>query len=397
MTVIEQPAAPDLEAEVRALREEVASLRSGNVRVTREELTYEYGSRRSFFQDLYRSTKNDQAARDRLVRHQREMNVELERRGHVVENRTNPNTTIGTGGEFSPPLWAVDKFATVARAGRVLGDLVTNLELPPDVSEIHIPKMTTGADSHSQIQGQSVQDIDEVTADAGAAGNIVTIAGDEDASQQLFDMVPAPGYDGIVYKDLSEAYNQDLEKQMLAGAGPTLGRLTGITKVAGIATADGTATSTVPTLWQQVGEMAAAVGNNRQLPPQVILVAPRRYYWVASSVDSSQRPLASPGQGPHPNDMPLAGGGAPVGPIVGIPCYLSGGILSGNATNADYVIVARVADMLLYESLPKFAVITNSLSGTLGVRLQLRRYVAFLNFKAASIGVVQNLPQPSSF
>jgi len=361
--------------------------------VKREPLTYEYHTQRSFFQDLALANRGDPDATSRLYRHQHE---------YEVEKRVAPNTTTGTGGEFAPPMWAIDKFQTQARAGRVLGDLVTNLALPPGVSSIHVPKMTTGADAAIQTaQGVSATDVDEVTADAGANGNVVTITGNADVSQQLFDLVPPPGYDGIVYTDLNRAYNQTLEKQMLAGTGAN-GQLTGITKVASIVTVDGSGVSTtqntmVTNLWTMIGQAAASVGTLRQLPPEVIVMSPRRYYAIASAEDSQNRPLASPGQGPHPNDMPIAGNSLPVGPIIGIPCYLSGGIIGATAATADYIIVARVADMLLYESDIKFAVAPNPLAGALQIRLQLRRYVAFLNFKAASIAVVTAIPAPTNF
>ena len=78
-------------------------------------------------------------------------------------------------------------------------------------------------------------------------------------------------------------------------------------------------------------QAAAIVGTLRQLPAQYILMTPRRYYAIASALDTSSRPLASPGQGPHPNDMPRAGGSLPVGPIIGIPCDLSGGVIGAVA------------------------------------------------------------------
>lgn len=374
----------------RALDEAASAL--PRVEVKREELTYEYGNGRSFFVDLVRSNRGDRVALERLGRHQREVDVETRA----------PNTTLLTGGEFAPPLWAIDKFQTSARGGRTLGDLVTNLRLPPGVSSIHIPKLTTGGDAIIQAgQGEAATQVDEVTTDAGANGNVVTIAGDVDASMQLLDLVPPPGYDGIVYRDLSLAYNQTLEKQMLSGTGAN-GQLTGITNVAGIVTVSGAGVSTtqntmVTNLWTLLGQAAAIVGTLRQLPPTHMIMSPRRYYAIASALDTQNRPLASPGQGPHPNDMPVAGGAQPTGPLIGIPCYLSGAIIGATATNTDYVIVARVSDMLLYESDPKFAVNVNPLGGTLQARLQLRRYVAFLNFKAASISVVTAIPQPTNF
>lgn len=364
------------------------------VEVKHEPRTYEYGNGRSFFQDLaLRAAGRDPGVIGRLERHQRECDI---------ETRVNPNTTAATGGEFAPPLWVIQQFQTAARAGRTLGDLVTTLRLPPGVSSIHVPKMTTGADANIQVsQGAAVPSVDEVTTDAGANGNIVTIAGEADASLQLLEQTPPPGYDGIVYRDLCLAYNQTLELQMLAGTGIN-GQLTGVTKVSGIGSVSGSGVSQtqdtmVSNLWTLIGQAAAIIGTQRQLPAEYVVMSPRRYYAIASAKDSSARPLGVIGSAPHPEDMPTAGGGRAVDRIIGIPCYLSGGIIQAASTAADYVLVARVADMVLYESDPRFVVDLDVLSGTLQARLQLRRYVAFLNFKPSSIAVVTAIPQPTNF
>lgn len=372
----------------------------------REKPIYSYGNGRSFFQDLALATlRNDDEARRRLALHQE----------HDTEQRVNPNTTAGTGGEFAPPGWIISEFRTAKKAGRVLGDLVQNLELPAGVSSINIPVDLVGADAAIQTANAApVTDVDETTANAGGAGNIVTIAGDEDSSIQLLDQTPYPGYDGIMYAALSLGYNQNLEKQMLAGTGIN-GQLTGLTQVSGITSVSGaTISATQDTAAQDilplVGQAAAGVGNTRQLPPEIVVMSPRRYYAIATGRDTAKRALAALGNRPHPailpssldalsdDELPLAGGARPVDVVAGLPCYLSGGINGAAATVADYILVLRVSnDMLLYESTPKFMVYDDPLSGTLGVRLQLSRYVAFIKFYAASIGAVVNIPQPTNF
>lgn len=361
--------------------------------VRREERTYEEHKRDSFFFDLWHATQqNNQRAWDRLNRHQHELDV---------ERRTNPNSTAGTGGEFDVPLWAIDKFKTQARAGRVIGDLCTNLVLPPGYESVHVPKMTTGADVTTQPADASVDvSVDQVTADAGGSNNVVTISGHVDASLQLFEQTPPPGYDGIVYKDLSLAYNQRLETQMLAGSGIN-GQLTGIKNVSGITSVDGSGTSATvdtasTTLWGLIGQAYAGVGNTRELPPEVVVMAPRRWAAVAAAEDSSKRPIFTPGHA-HVNETVATAGGQAVGEILGLPVYVSGGIIGTTKTTADYILVMRVGDMLLYESVPKFTVNPDVLSGTMQIRLQLHRYVAFLNTIASSIAIITAIPQPTNY
>lgn len=372
----------------------------------REQPIYTYGGPRSFFQDLaLANLRNDDDARRALALHQE----------HDREARVNPNTTTGTGGELAPPGWVISQFRTAKKAGRVLGDLVQNMFLPEGVSSINIPVDVIGADAAIQTaNGAVITDVDETTANAGASGNIVTIAGDEDSSLQLLDQVPYPGYDGIIFAALTAAYNQNLEKQMLAGTG-TNGQLTGLTQVASINTISGSSVSaTQDTMAQDIipliGQTAASVGNTRQLPPEVIVMSPRRYYAIATGRDTAKQPMARLGNRPHPSilpgvldafsddDIPYAGGARPVDVIAGLPVYVSGGINGAAVTTADYILVLRITnDMLLYESEPKFAVYPDVLSGTLGVRLQLHRYVAFIKFYAASIGYLSALPQPTGF
>ncbi len=363
-----------------------------DVRVKREPLTYAYGNGQSFFADLMRAHYGQQPAKERLARHETEMAVEL---------RTNPNGTLGTGGEFTPPLWAINQFATAPRAGRVLADLVPRLLLPAGVSAVHAPKITTGADTGVQsAQGVPGAEVDQITADAGAANDVVTIAGNVDASLQLLDQTPDPGYDAIVNLDLHRAYNEDLELQMLNGLG-TNGQLTGIQRLTGrVADVSGSSVSAtqatgVPQFWPLLGQAAAALANTRKAPPEVFLMAPRRWYWTAFLTVAIGNTAQ---QSPYPS-LPLEeafilNAGMPY-QAGGVPVYLDGAITAG--TSADVAITCRPSDMLLYESTEKFAVNPDPMSGTLQVKLQLRRYVAFLVMKASSVCVVIALPAPTSY
>ncbi len=366
------------------------------VLVGREPRTYESHLHDvSFFRDLVQATATNPALRDeataRLVRHQAEV---------ALEQRTNPSTTTGQGGEFVPPGWLIEQFATPARAGRVFGDLVTNLPLPENVQSIHLPSISTGADAQVQsAQGQPVTDVDEVTADATSP--VVTVTGESDVSAQLYDLTPTPpGYDGIVFADLSRAYNQSLERQLLAGSG-TNGQLRGIQNVSGVGAVSYTSGSpTFAALWPVLGQAAATVGNTRLRPLDCWLVAPRRWAWMASSLDDQHRPIVSPGQGgPHLSDYPEAGGTLPTGPLFGKPAYEDGAIPAGTAADVIIGLHLASADFSLWESTPRLAVATNPLAGTLQDRVQLRRYAAFICTRPSSVVVVSGtgLAQPANF
>jgi HK97 family phage major capsid protein len=370
-----------------------------NVIVRSEPLTYREGGAYSFFRDLTQAEMGDTVALARLQRHQRETAVETRiEMPEGVEVRVNPNTTVGTGGEFAVPVWLVDRFAAAVSAGRPLADLCQPLPLPHGASSIHIPRNTTGALAGPTSDGAPVGGTDFVSVDASS--NVVTISSQVDVSQQLMDRSPA-GFDAYAYVELVGAYNQALELQMINGLG-TGNQLLGVTKVSSITSIDGStvtgadATHGINLLWPFLGKAAAGVGNARLYPPEVWLMAPRRWFWITSQVDGQSRPILVPGQNPEPAEYMPAGGASPVGPVLGLPVYLDGAIPAG--ATADVAICLRPSDMLLFESEPHFMASPQSLGGTLQVRLSLHKYAAFIPHRYPSaIGKVTGMPQPSGF
>jgi hypothetical protein len=79
------------------------------------------------------------------------------------------------------------------------------------------------------------------------------------------------------------------------GSNPLCGFILTPQGIPGVAL-DGTSINTIANLWPTIGKLLAGVGNNRLAPVEALLLAPRRWAWIASSGDSSNRPLASPGQ-----------------------------------------------------------------------------------------------------
>ena len=385
----------------------------------REPLTYTEDAPRSYFRDLVMSQCfRDDDATSRLEQHGREMRFEraaadsreqgrLERTtdGQGVEYRVNPNSTLGTGGEFDVPLWLVAKFASAGRAGRPLGDLLQPMMLPPGVQSIHTPRMTTGTAANTSIDGGAVQNQDVVTTDAFS--NVVTISGEATVSQQLLDLSPI-GLDAAWYLDLNRAYNRTLESQLLYGSpGATTqqpGQLLGLASVQGIPagnTVAGGTFTTIATLWPGLGQVYANVGNNRLLPLEHWLLTPRRWAFIASSVDSSNRPIASPGNGYNlvadvTGDAFQSGGVWSVGPLLHKRAWEDGAIPIVTLTEDIWAL--RPSDMFLWESAPRTITAVNPSSGTLQVTLSLHRYVAFIgNRYPSGIGRISGLPAPANF
>ena len=382
----------------------------------RESLTYADGAPRSFYRDLLLAKAfHDVEANERLEANEREMAVEYATRDRTTASPTklNPDgsepeirmtrvdSNLGTGGEFTVPLWLVDLFASAGRAGRAFGDLLQPMLLPPGVSSVHTPRMTTGTTAGIAADSQPTPSQDFVTTDASSV--VITIAGMSDISTQLFDQSPI-GMDAAIFLDLNRAYNKALESQLLYGSPNGAGlqsteQLLGVSYVTGISSVAGGSMNTVALLWPGIGQTAAAVGNTRLLPPTHMLMAPRRYYYIAFSVDSSLRPVGAP-TGFPPKQASLipdpAGGATPVDTFGGMPVYLDGAIPAG--TNADDIFFLRPDDMFLWESNPRTIVAQNPLSGSLQLRLSLHRYVAFIPHRYPNgIGRLSALPQPSNY
>jgi HK97 family phage major capsid protein len=360
--------------------------RSAAAVVRSEPHTYREAGPYSYFHDLVRSQfGGDLDARNRLAR-------------HAQEARTNPNTTAGTGGELTVPMWALDEFAAGIAAGRTLADLVPTRPLGK-ASSVHIPRITTGGTVAIQtVQGAADSSTDEVTADASSS--VATLAGHIDLSVQLLEQSPMGigTVDGPIAYDLGRAYGKQLDSQLITGTGSN-GQLLGLQNVntSGSHVIDGTSMTAIATFWVGLGKAAAAVGNDRQLPMEAWLFAPRRWAWLATLLDSSNRPVASPsGANPHAHELDPAGSVYPVGPIIGYPVWQAGAIPAG--TNTDFVIACRPSDYRLYEGESQLMVAKSPLAGTLQYRVSLRRYVAFIaNRYPSSVALINNLAQPSGF
>lgn len=353
--------------------------------VRSEPLTYTERGQHSYFMDLARSSRGDWQSKERLARHQKEAEsravqydtARAAAEAEGIEFRVAPNTTDATGGEFAPPQWLIDKFATVPRNARVVANLIGSNTLPQGTNQINIPRVTTGTAVQTQTtEASAVSSIDLIT--SSSSSTVVTIAGDIDISQQLLDLTPA-GFDVAAYRMLQSAYDERLDIQLIRGTGT--GQLTGLTNVTSINTVSGASGTTIATTWPLLGQAAAAIGNNRLLPMQNWVMAPRRFAWLLSLLDTGNAPL-----NPYGTDG-----------FYGFPIAQAGGLLT-LSTAVDQIIGFRPDDCYLWESDPHLAVVTNALSGTLQVRIQLRRYVAaILGLYPTGIAAITALPAPSNF
>lgn len=415
----------DLEAEeARKAAAGDAATRVPTVRVKSEPLTYQRGSEHSYFLDLARATtgRGDVAgAQARLARHTQEMDVEMTRReekraataenelralgeGSSFERRTNPNRTDGQGGYFVPPLWLVDEFIPLLRAGRVFANSVRQMELPSGTDSINIPKVSTGTSTAAQTaDGGGVSSTDAT--DTSVSAGVKTIAGQQDIALQLLEQSPIGFDDQVIFPDLIADYNRNVDKQALNGSNAS-GQVKGIIGLApsGNAVTYTDASPTGPELYLPLAQVVSNVSTNRLAPPTAFFMHPRRWYWLASQLDSANRPLVVPAQNGPFNAAALQTGVAaegPVGYVLGLPILLDPNITTtaGGGTE-DRIYAVRTPDVYLWEGALRSRTLMEVLSGTLQVRLQVYNYVAFMADRyVQSIGEISGtgLAAPSGF
>jgi HK97 family phage major capsid protein len=378
----------EAERERRAKLEEVRAkvVSAAQVRVTREPLTYERGNRSaSYLRDLVLAQlRGDAGAIERLRRHAAEMRVEVDRRvaeGKLDAQYRDISRTDGAGGEFVPPLWVLEDYAALARAGRVTADLIGARPLPDGTDSISVPRVTGGASVAAQADNAAVSETDMTTGSVTAP--VTTIAGQQDASLQLVEQSPM-GIDEVIFADLMAAYAAELDKQVVSGNG-TAPNHRGLLNVSGINSVTYTdGTPTVGELYPKLADAVARIHTNRFMPAQAIVMHPRRWAWITAALDSQGRPLAVPNPS-YAGFNPLAVGQGVAaqgiaGTMLGLPVYLDANIPTnlGAGTNEDIIVVFRPSDCRLWEGPLRTRVLQEVLSGTLAVRFQLYAYSAFM-------------------
>lgn len=381
------------EADDKATRDAAKSTegakRQAPATVGTEPHTYNRGNRfeQSFFRDMYSAEQGNYEARTRLERHMAEAKAD-----GLLSKRA--GTTGGFAG-LIPPVYLPEDYALVARAGRPTANIVHHEDLPPEGMSIIIPRGTTGATTAIQASENSpVSNTDEVWTNVTAP--VVTIAGQQVLSRQSIER--GVGIDTIIFNDLTAAYNVNLDSQVLTGTGSS-GQMLGILNTSGVNQATAfSALATAATFYTKLAGQLSAVETTRFLAPDGIVMHPRRWNWLESQVDSSNRPLLVPNaSGPNnalgtydsPQDTPSA---VPVGFILGLPVYTDASIPTAVGTGPeDQVIVLRKEDSILWEDAgAPFQLRFDQTAGTnLSVTLVAYGYAAFTAGRyPTSVGIV---------
>lgn len=349
-----------------------------------EPLTYDEHAPVSFFQDVVRSSRGlDAAAEGRLERHAKEMRVISEERNQRAyralragdfEYRVEPGTTPGTGGYFTPPAWLNQLFATAKRPGRVLAGLMSKFDLPNGVSSVNLPIIGTGTTAQPMADGTAVPSTD--VTDSPGSSTVATFAGMSDTSLQLLEQSPAGAHlDQSFFRDLTEAYDADLEAQLLTGLGSAVKQLSGIQTVASTSVTYSDMSPSGAAMYPYFGQAGAQLADARRQPPEVWLMRTARWMWLMTQESTGGYPYGILSPFFVGNDVQTPD---PIGGLLGLPVFLDEAIAAttGTTENEDTVICLRPSDLILLEGQPQLDVMREALSGSLGVRLRFHNRVA---------------------
>lgn len=350
----------------------VGEVRTSGARVGAEPTTYRKDGPASYFRDLVAVNLNRGDMRSAMDRLQRN-NAEVATEARAL------STTDGAGGDFVPPLWMVNDYVELARTARPTADRVRNETLPTGTDSVSIPKIVTGtAVAEQATQNTAVQNTDATT--GAVTANVATLAGQQVIPVQLIEQSPL-NMDSILLADLAADYAAKVDLFVLNNNAVNK---KGLLQEAGTNAVTYTSASpTVALLWPKIADAIQQVTTNVFMPPDTIVMHPRRWAYLLSSVDSAGRPLIASSNQPTQNAIGTATGVASANGLVGniqgldvivdpqVPTNLGAGL------NQDPIIVLRASDSVLWEGAPHAEAFRETKADQLSVLLRFYRYAAF--------------------
>lgn len=364
-----------------------------SVRVKSEPLTYSKHGSNSYFRDaamlaFHRSGADIKGAEDiaaRLARHGREAEVE-KRAGDTGDT---------AGGTFVPPLWLLDEYVGVQRAGRATANLARQMSLPSGTDSINIPTITTGNVTAVQATENSAATTRDM-ATGSTTADVTTIAGTYDFSLQLLEQSAlSGGWDQLVFNDLVADKNRALDVLVLSGSGAS-NQPWGLSTIAGTTVfASSTSSTTAQNqIFAGVADAINRVATTRFQTPTVLVMHPRRFYWLASRLDTVGRPVINTDAAAAASllaTMGLPAAEGAVGVMLGLPIVIDANVPTTAGTSEDRIHVWRPNDAILMEGAPRFEVfrtIGGATTDSLTARARLYSYAAFTARFATSVALV---------
>jgi HK97 family phage major capsid protein len=341
------------------------------------DLVYRRGDhQRSWARDLIRLSLNldsDGESRARLASHAQQVTDHP-----AFQEQRDLSRVDGSAGYAVPPAWLMNQYIELARPGRAFANLVQRQPLPGGTDSINIPKLLTGTAVGVQTADNTpVVDVD--LTDTFINAPVRTISGQQAVAIQLIDQSPI-AFDDVVFRDLVAAHAAETDQQVIAGTG-TNGQVLGVNNTPNITSIPLSGAPSTQTVYSAIANAIQTVHSTRFLPPEVIVMHPRRWGWFLSLLDNQQRPLFLPAAN---SPMNVAGvltdvdSQQVVGQMHGLPVVTDPNItITAGAGNEDIIYVLRASDVVLWESGIRARVLPETKAQNLTVLLQIYSYLAF--------------------
>lgn len=337
----------------------------------------------------------DGESRRRLMQHAHEVASD----GAYAEFR-DLSRTDGSGGYSVPPAWLMNQYIELARPGRAFANLVQRQPLPGGTDSLNIPKILSGtAVGIQSADNTSVTDVD--LTDTFINAPVRTIAGQQGVAIQLIDQSPI-AFDDVVFRDLVAAHAATTDQQVLYGSG-TNGQVLGVDYTPNIQTV-AAASDGYEDVYKAIANAIQLVHTTRFLPPEVIVMHPRRWGALLASFDTAGRPLFIPNtQGAFNAGGILTDVASQqvVGTVQGLPVVTDPNISTTSGTeyssygDEDIIYVLRASDLVLWESGIRARVLPEVKASNLTVLLQVYSYLAFSAARyPASVVTITGLGAP---
>lgn len=357
-----------------------------DIKVGKEARTYRPDIREGFFRDLTRASM-DRTAYDRLVRNNEEYADWAKDNQSATLQAAGVNQTAGSGGEFVPPVWYVDQYAPLLRAGRPFLNALGTSDLPPDTNSLNFPKITTGSSVAVQTDAGAVSNTDLVTTSVTA--QVQTEAGRTIASYQFVDLGPIS--DQVIMEDLTFAYNTAIDTSALTG---NVANAKGLLNVGSPNTVTYTdATPTGSEFYLPTAQGASQIAKNAFVGVDFAVTHPSIWYNILAGLDSALRPLyliVGPGFNAAGDGSLTQSGNGVVGNIGGIPVCIDANMPTnlGGGTNESRLVLLNRRGFDFWESAPRFKVADQTSIANLQYQFVMYGYYATTSRQAKMISIV---------
>jgi HK97 family phage major capsid protein len=150
----------------------------------------------------------------------------------------------------------------------------------------------TLAAAAQSAQNSGVTDGSTTYTDAAETCDVTTVLSQITLSRQLVDQGESQGYDQVIARELGAAIGATKESQIISGAGNTSNQLLGLVNQSGVQTVS--ATGSVAGIYDAVASAVALISTTRYRMPDFVAGSPELYAYLASSADTTGRPLMPP-------------------------------------------------------------------------------------------------------